>query len=138
MSCLFDSVSSFTKNCSSSDLRSIVVHYLQSDPVYWDTMRFGEVFPFFPPEDVHGCSNVNEYVERMKYSHTWGGAIEIQAMCNLFQISIRVHVLNHHRGRPSSPPPITFVPAAASAASSPPQVVLDVLWTGNHFDPLHK
>ena len=144
MSCLFDSVSSFTKNCSSADLREMVVHYLRSDPLYWDSMKFSQVFSMFPMEDVHGCRNIQEYVHRMTSSHTWGGAIEIQSMCNLFQIGIRVHVFRPRRVTGNGDhPPITFVPAVTlddhtDHKEPHPQVILDLLWTGNHFDPLPR
>ena len=128
MSCLFDSVSSYTKNCPSPQLRIMVSDYLKGDPVFWDTMNFGQVFPMFAIEDVHGARSVEEYVERMRLDHTWGGAIEIQAMCNMFSISIRIHVMGGKQ-------PIVFLPAAATRSPTI-EHTLDITWNGCHFEPL--
>ena len=127
MSCLFDSVSKFTTNCSSSRLRSMVSDYLRSDPLYWDDLKFSDVFQMYSPDDVHFCTNINDYVVKMGLQSTWGGAIEIQAICNLFNISVRVHVLRN-RGNV-----ITFLPTAPQTCE--PKHCIDISWNGFHFEP---
>lgn len=139
MSCLFDSISFFTKNCSSQQMREMVTEYLQSDPPYLDSMKFSEVFSMFSKEDVHFTSNITEYSHRMKSSQTWGGAIEIQAICNLFNISIQVHVLHNPS---SSQKPIVFIPSSPVLPSSidpeEPLHILSITWNGGHFEPVRS
>lgn len=125
MSCLFDSVAHFTENCSSQQLRRMVIDYLRSNPRFWDTMEFKDVFQMFAPEDVHDARSTSDYIARMSRDSTWGGAIEIQAMCNMFRISIRIHVLGDNGT-------IEFLPAAAGIR---PEHVIELTWNGSHFEP---
>lgn len=135
MSCLFDSIASYTRNCTSRALRQMVADYLSENPLFWGDMRFNEVFALFEPYDVHFCGSVEDYIERMRHESTWGGALEIQCICNMFQIGVRVHT--------GLPLPIEFFPASSgrTPARDTDQVlhVLDISWNGCHFEsvPTH-
>ena len=136
MSCLFDSVSSYTKNCSSPQLRQMVADYLSTDPCFWGDMRFSTVFQWFDPKDVHYCKHTDEYIRLMRNDSTWGGALEIQSMCNMFNIGIRVYIAGGTGGTGGTGArvPIEFVPAANMNPSLPIEYVLDITWDGCHFE----
>lgn len=139
MSCLFDSIASYTRNCTSHALRQMVADYLRENPVFWGEMRFKEVFDLFEPQDVHFCTSVEDYIDRMRQESTWGGALEIQCICNMFQIGVRVHT--------GLPLPIEFFPASSIRVSPRDGNhgnhgdhmdhvihVLDISWNGYHFE----
>lgn len=79
----------------------------------------------FSSEDVHDARTASDYLLRMSMDSTWGGAIEIQAMCNLFRISIRIHILGNGTT-------VEFVPAAGGIT---PEHAIDLTWNGSHFEP---
>lgn len=132
MSCLFDSISSYTKNCNSSQLRQMVADYLSTDPSFWGDLKFSDVFEWFDEKDVHYCRRVGDYINVMRNDATWGGALEIQSICNMFNIGVRVHTGG---GRI----PIEFVPAATvRSSSSPIEHILDITWNGCHFQAISE
>ncbi len=64
---------------------------------------------------------------------TWGGAIEIQAACNLWKSRIVVHDLRD-RGKRAS---IEFVSCDA-AISGATELTMELEWTGGHYEPVRK
>lgn len=130
MSCLFDSISFFIENCSSHELRSLMCDYLQKNPMFWDSMRFDQVFGMFDHNDVHGTRTIHDYIDLMRRDCVWGGALEIQAICNMCDLAIDVIVLSSH----SRHNVIEFVPTAVTAS---PRHKIRISWNGFHFEPIH-
>jgi hypothetical protein len=65
------------------------------------------------------------YVQGMRLPATWGGAIEIQAACNLW--GYRIVVLNR---RSETCTEIEFLPVSAE-----PTRTIHLSWTGGHYEP---
>lgn len=66
-----------------------------------------------------------DYVESMRCIQTWGGAIEIQAACMIW--NARIVVENRRDGTA----PIEFLPSNTSYTKS-----LYLYWTGGHYEPI--
>jgi hypothetical protein len=116
MSCLFDSLSKFT-NFSSNDLRQHIVSYLQTNPkLMGDDTTFNEMMNW---EEIDS----NSYINDMSNPHTWGGAIEIKAFTDIFQVNVNVHV-------PMFQKIIEFKHEPNN------DKYVNILWTGNHYIPL--
>jgi len=119
MSCLFDSLSTFV-DINSTHLRRVIVEYLRSNPSLVENVSFHEMLSW--DNIPHG-----DYLDTMSSTSTWGGAIEIQAFAQLFNIQVTVSV----RG---SSKPIEFVPTGRDV--EPRLRTVCIHWTGNHFTPL--
>jgi len=119
MSCLFDSLSSFT-NQSSSQLRQNIVAYLNTNPKLMHDITLN---------DILGWDNVdtNNYLDHMRRSDVWGGAIEIKAFVNMFNVNVSVHVPSHNKI-------IEFIVDEHNPSRFH---TIHILWTGNHFTPHH-
>lgn len=118
MSCLFDSLSRFT-NRSSDDLRQQIVSYLSTNPKLMEDTTFQDMMSW-------ESQNANEYMESMRRSSTWGGAIEIKAFVNIYRANVIVHIPHHQRT-------VEFVYNEAEKHTFP---FVNILWTGNHFVPI--
>ena len=116
MSCLFDSLSKFTTH-SSNDLRRHIVSYLRTNPKLMDETTFEELMKW---EETDSGSYINE----MSGESTWGGAIEIKAFVNMFQVNVNVHI-----------PMIQKIFEFKYEQENNDKYV-NILWTGNHFVPL--
>lgn len=136
MSCLFDSVAYYIHNRTSLQIRQEVCSYYASDPMpFFDTFSFQETFSMTPPNDRFSCQNVAQYISMMGQSTTWGGALELKAIANLYHVRILVHtrslsVNSHHRH-----PPIEFLPINNETPRDTLPVI-SLFYTGNHFTPL--
>jgi hypothetical protein len=69
------------------------------------------------------------YIEHMRSPATWGGAIEIQAACSIWNVKIEVE--NRRSAAPA--PDIEFVPVGST---TPPTRTLRIYWTGGHYEPV--
>jgi len=120
MSCLFQSLSAFIKNISSTDMRRMIVEYLEKDPVIFKN-------PDQRLSDILNIDNVPlvHYIEMMKKDYTWGGAIEIKAFCELFSCRVIVIVL-------SSKKQIEFCPSVIHHKM--PE--FRISWDGGHYEPI--
>ena len=78
MSCLFDTLSVFLKKPTST-IRAEICDYLATNPVLLDGI------------DTITILNDPLYVIKMRDSLTWGGAIELRAASQLWQLHIFVH-----------------------------------------------
>ena len=116
MSCLFDSLSSFLTDINSTQLRHLVTQYLSTDPSFFqeDSQKLSDVLGV---DDVQ----LGDYVANMANSHTWGGAIEIRAFCEMFQTRVLVEI---HGRR------IEFLP------KEEPRFTIHLHYTGNHYEPI--
>jgi hypothetical protein len=69
-----------------------------------------------------------DYIAKMRSPSTWGGAIEIQAACNLWGLRI---VVRNLCGRDRTRPHIEFLPAVASHDRT-----IELEWSGGHYEPV--
>lgn len=115
MSCLFDSLSFFTQH-NSRELRTKVVSYLSTNPVLMNDATFEEIMKW--EESDNG-----RYLQSMDLDSTWGGAIEIKAFVNLFNVNVFVHI-------PHVKNIVEFVRDEQRKDYFP---TVHILWTGNHF-----
>mmetsp|Transcript_25639 Transcript_25639/g.36154 ORF Transcript_25639/g.36154 Transcript_25639/m.36154 type:complete len:184 (+) Transcript_25639:3187-3738(+) len=79
MSCLFNSLSRFV-NEDAKLLRHSVCEYLATTQ---------ELAPGVP-DDVLFEGSKQEYIARMRKEQTWGGAVEIQAFCQMYNAKVTV------------------------------------------------
>jgi hypothetical protein len=115
MSCLFNSLSYFI-NESSYVIRQTICNYLQDNKPIMDGLDTKEILDM---------ENAN-YVENMRATSTWGGAIEIQVACNIW--SLRILVRNY---RDSNKKTIEFLPLSGNYDKT-----IEIYWTGGHYEPI--
>lgn len=101
----------------------MIVDYLEQNPVVMqgngpDSLRVSDIL-----ENEH----IHRYTQVMRHPSTWGGAIEIMAFTNIFQVQVNVRVLRMQRD-------IEFLPTVTDQTEFP---CLRISWTGNHFEPIH-
>ena len=113
MSCLFHSLSKFTKQ-SAEDVRGAVCDYLE---------RGGRIIDGLDTSDILKLEH-EDYINNMRKSSTWGGAIEIQAACNVY--AMRVFVVDMHTKRY-----IEFLPLDAKVSTE-----AKLMWSGSHYEPV--
>jgi hypothetical protein len=71
-------------------------------------------------------SDDQQYLQSMNQDSTWGGAIEIKAFVNLFNVNVTVHIPQMNKA-------VEFVRDEQQKSNYP---TVNILWTGNHFVPL--
>lgn len=69
------------------------------------------------------------YIAQMRNPSVWGGAIEIQAACNIWKAKVIVENRRDHRGAGAQP--IEFVPVSAHVTK-----IMRIYWTGGHYEPI--
>ena len=112
MSCLFDSLSKYiVKN--SSELRIQICDYIEQNPNMIDNIKVDKV--------IQWEKNISLplYVQNMRQNYTWGGAIEVKAFCNLYNIQVNIHLYNDKQ--------ISFYPSGEI------NLIININWTGTHF-----
>ena len=112
MSCYFDSLSHFF-HVKSGILRQEICNYLEANAPIIDDMETAALLDVLD----------KDYIKKMRRDETWAGGIEISATCNIWGISVVVY--SHHAK------PIVFQPL-----NKKPRDVINLLWTGNHYQPL--
>ena len=112
MSCLFNSLSRFIPE-SSFDIRQKICDYLEANHKIMDGIETTDILSM----------ESNHYIQKMRNTSTWGGAIEIQAACNLWNMSIIVH--NIRDGGQ-----IIFVPITSEILNT-----IHITWNGGHYEP---
>jgi hypothetical protein len=100
MSCLFNSLHHFIPNESSHSIRQKICDYLQNNSPIMDGLETADILQL-----DSGPGGAVKYIESMRNVSTWGGAIEIQAACNLW--SFRIIVRNNREQEKSI---IEFLP----------------------------
>ena len=113
MSCLFQSLAKFTKQ-SADDVRGAVCDYLQQRGRIIEGLDTSEILK----------SEHEDYINNMRKSSTWGGAIEIQAACSVY--GMRVSVVDSNTGRR-----IEFLPLDAKVSKD-----AKLVWSGLHYEPV--
>ena len=93
MSCLFNSLSHFIAQTEPQAIRHRICDYLQSNSPIIDGMATHDVL------QLDSGSSPEQYIGAMRRPCTWGGAIEIQAACNIWNARILVHDIRMGRGQ---------------------------------------
>ena len=115
MSCLFNSLSYFL-NYSSNEIRQFICDYLEQNKPLIDGLNTDFILSL----------DDSNYIRKMRRSSEWGGAIEIQAACNLWNLRIIVH--NMSGSKRSN---IEFLPLSKKYVYT-----IQLIWTGNHYEPV--
>ena len=115
MSCLFNSLSYFIKE-DSFNCRQQICDYLENNNIIIDGIQ---------TKDVLLMESTN-YIENMRKTSTWGGAIEIQAACNIWNMSVIVHDIRNSRKDK-----ITFIPLNSTVNKT-----INITWSGGHYEPI--
>jgi hypothetical protein len=118
MSCLFNSLNHFI-NEGSYEIRQKICDYLQENQ------------PIIDGLDTHFIleleSNYKEqYISNMRNTSTWGGAIEIQCACNLWNLCIKIKNYRDNNGKI-----IEFIPCNNNYDKT-----IYLYWTGGHYEPI--
>lgn len=120
MSCLFNSLSYFIKE-SSCQIRQKICDYLESNLPIMDGIETSCVL-----ELEH--KSASSYITSMRSTSTWGGAIEIQAACNIWNICVNVRNDRDHCEKK-----IQFIPI-----NNHYDRTIDIYWTGGHYEPIRS
>lgn len=118
MSCLFNSLNYFIQE-GSYEIRQKICDYLSENKPIIEGIETHEVLKF-------ENDNINHYIMNMRNMSTWGGAIEIQSACNIW--NVRVIVKNYRDNNNMS---IEFIPCNA-----PYEKTIHIYWTGGHYEPI--
>jgi len=121
MSCLFNSLSHFIPQTDPQAIRQQICDYLQANSPIIDGMDTRDVLQL--------DSSSDQYIGAMRKLSTWGGAIEIQAACNIWNARIMVHDIRMGHGHGQ---PIEFLPVATIT----PDKTFELEWSGGHYEPI--
>ncbi len=130
MSCLFNSMSHFIKEDGGPHaIRQRICDYLQNNLPILDGMETRDILQLEAPSYEH-------YISNMRKSSTWGGAIEIQCACNIWNARIIVHDIRSHYSNNKNNK-IEFLPLRA-VHSTLTKLDFELEWSGGHYEPLIK
>jgi hypothetical protein len=118
MSCLFDSLSYFVKE-NSFQIRNIICDYLEANNNIIEGLDTNFILSLDMPKD--------NYISNMRMPSSWGGGIEIQSACNIWNLRILIH-----NRRSITTTIIEFLPISKNYDKT-----IQLSWTGNHFEPLN-
>ena len=121
MSCLFNSLNYFIQEENSSQIRQKICDYLQEDKPIMDGLETNTILSFENPVP-------SKYIESMRIMSTWGGAIEIQAACNIWNICVNVRNDRDHCEKK-----IQFIPI-----NNHYDRTIEIYWTGGHYEPIRS
>jgi len=119
MSCLFNSLSHFIPQTDPQAIRQRICEYLQANSPIIDGMNTHDVLQL--------DSSSDQYIDAMRSPSTWGGAIEIQAACNIWNARIMVHDIRTGHGQT-----IEFLPVSALTSDK----TFELEWSGGHYEPI--
>ena len=134
MSCLFNSLSHFIPQTDPQAIRARICDYLQANSPIIDGIATHDVL------QLDSGASPDQYIGAMRTVTTWGGAIEIQAACNIWNARIVVHDIrsgNSHGPKQS----IEFLPIStdtinATNATNAPDRTFELEWSGGHYEPI--
>lgn len=124
MSCLFNSLSHFIAGTDPPAIRQRICDYLQANLPIIDGMTTHDVL------QLDSSQSSDHYISAMRSPSTWGGAIEIQAACNIWNARIVVHDIRV-QGQGQSNQTIEFLPVSTVAADK----TFTLEWSGMHYEP---
>jgi len=122
MSCLFNSLSHFILQTDPQTIRQRICDYLQANSPIIDGMATHDVLQL-------DSKSTDQYISAMRSPCTWGGAIEIQAACNIWNARIVVHDI-----RSVHVQTIEFLPVSNDTINSPDKTFA-LEWSGGHYEP---
>ena len=117
MSCLFNSLSHFI-SLNSYQIREKICDYLQNN---------GGIIDGLETKDILNMEGGGNYVQSMRSPSTWGGAIEIQSACNIWNLKI---IVKNIRDRNANHNLIEFIPLHGNIERT---ICLE--WSGGHYEP---
>jgi hypothetical protein len=119
MSCLFNSLQHFIGE-DSYTIRQKICDYLQENKPIISGLDTTTVISF----------EQSNYIRKMRLPSTWGGAIEIQAACNIWQLRI---IVKNYRiyARRGPNKDIEFLPISGIYNKT-----IQIYWTGGHYEPV--
>jgi hypothetical protein len=123
MSCLFNSLSHFIPQTDPQAIRARICDYLQANSPIIDGMATHDVL------QLDSLNTSDQYIGAMRMLTTWGGAIEIQAACNIWNARIVVHDI-----RSCQKQTIEFLPVSNDAINAPDKT-FTLEWSGGHYEP---
>ena len=117
MSCLFNSLSHFFQE-DSNTIRQLICNYLETN---------GKIIEGLDTEIILSLDNSkNDYIRQMRLQTTWGGAIEIQAASNIWNVRILVHNIRDMHNI------IEFIPIINKSY----QGTINISWNGSHYEAI--
>jgi hypothetical protein len=122
MSCLFNSFSRLLGEDPQA-IRNRICDYLEAGEPIMDGI----------PTKIILDSDRPNYIAQMRNPSVWGGAIEIQAACNIWKAKVIVENRRDsaRAGAGAGAQPIEFVPVSA-----PVTKIMRIYWTGGHYEPI--
>lgn len=124
MSCLFNSIAFFLK-LNSFEVRSLICDYLKKGEVIMDGMI---------TKDILNLTYDGDYISNMRKRETWGGAIEIQAACMIWNMEINVKNTRDSKILKEKVSVITFSPVNNNLKSI--KRIITITWNGYHYEPV--
>ena len=118
MSCLFNSLSYFISD-NSLTIRQKICDYLENN---------NPIIDGIDTKFILQLEN-NNYITAMRNTNTWGGAIEIQVACIIW--NLRIIVKNNRDIKNST---IEFIPLIHTH-ETPYSKTIALNWTGGHYEP---
>lgn len=122
MSCLFRSLSFFVDSVDEDGLRQIICDYLEKNPPLMSDMTLQDIL------HIDGV-DTDDYVRGMRNPSEWGGAIEIKAFCEIYQVGVVVRVRSTRKE-------IVFKPSSLENATCLRAVRIE--WQGSHYEPVMR
>lgn len=119
MSCLFNSFSRLLAQDPQA-IRNRICDYLEAG---------GPIMEGIPTKMILDSDRPN-YIAQMRNPSVWGGAIEIQAACNIWKAKVIVENRRDRVGAVAAQP-IEFMPVSA-----PVTKIMRIYWTGGHYEPI--
>lgn len=120
MSCLFRSLSAFVNRVGEDELRHKICDYLEGNPKLMEDLSLKDIL------HVDGMETA-DYVQSMRKSCTWGGAIEIKAFCEMYKVGVIVRIAQTKKD-------VVFRPSCMANASCLNAVMIE--WQGAHYEPV--
>lgn len=117
MSCLFNALGAHTGE-QGEVVRQKLVQFMRSNPTLGGDMKTHDVIRWESQQDP------TTYFARMQSSSTWGGAVEISAFVQLYNLNVCVHNIRDHNTKL-----IRFVKPGA-------QRCVAITWNGGHYEPI--
>ncbi len=123
MSCLFNSLSHFIPQTDPQAIRTRICDYLQANSPIIDGIATHDVL------QLDSGLSPDQYIGAMRSPCTWGGAIEIQAACAIW--NARIVVRDIRSGKKQS---IEFLPVINATDATDKMFELE--WSGGHYEPV--
>lgn len=117
MSCLFQSLAFFLHDVDEKEIRHKICDYLDTNPHLMDDLSLNDIL-------VSDNIDKDEYIQCMRNHHTWGGAIEIKAFCEIFKLAVDVRIRQTDKN-------LLFIPSDHPFPSK-----IRIEWQGTHYIPL--